>query len=118
RMRSVVQGPMGNGCGRGRSAGHSLLDWLQRSPPRVALWGFRATGIERPSAADGLRTCETSLGEQSLQAANRAGSRAGGEEDFQFHAAAGAGQVLQSARPFFVPEPNHNRSRREVKLRV
>src|ERR1019366_9240167 len=62
-----------------------------------------ATGIERPSAADGLRTCETSLGEQYLQAANRAGSRAGGEEDFQFHAAAGAGQEH--------PSPIHLRRR-------
>jgi len=83
---------MGNGCGRGRSAGNSVLDWLQRSPPRVALSGFKATRTKCSRAAGALRTCETSLGEQYLPAANRAGSRAQEEKDFQNHAAAGTGQ--------------------------
>src|ERR1019366_1783624 len=85
------------------NAGNSLLDWLQRSPPRVAPGGFRTTEIKCPSAADAPCTCETSFGEQYLQAANRAGSRAEGEEDSQIHAAAGAGKEH--------PSPAHLRRR-------
>ena len=55
--QSVECGPMGNGYGRGCSAGNCLLDWLQGSPPPVILGGFRATGIKCARAADTLRTC-------------------------------------------------------------
>jgi hypothetical protein len=82
---------MGNGCERGRSDGNSVLDWLQRSPPGMALGGFRATRIKCHRAANARRSCETSFSKQCLQAAIRFGSRAG-EEDFQNPSTACTGQ--------------------------